>query len=85
MKPPRIITIVVRGGNDFDVHEGEGFVTKLCWDEMVGQIAQMTHPAIGRPRYRMPTAEEHQEEKEDAERHRMIRRWRTDDEPDIQF
>jgi hypothetical protein len=54
----RTITIVCHGGNDFDVHEGERYSGRLCWDEMLGQIASITHPEITRPRYPMETPEE---------------------------
>jgi hypothetical protein len=48
---PRIITIVARGSSGgFDVHEGEGYANGLCWDEMLGTIAELTHHALkGRP------------------------------------
>jgi hypothetical protein len=58
MKGPRIITIVCHGGNHFDVHEGEAYADRLCWDEMLGQIASMTHPAINNARYQMQTPEQ---------------------------
>ena len=44
--------------NDFDVHEGERYSYRLCWDEMLGQIARLTR---GEPHYPMLTAEEHQQ------------------------
>ena len=49
----RTITIICREGNDFDVQEGERIAPKLCWDEMLGTIAELTHPSINRARYRM--------------------------------
>lgn len=55
---PRVITIIVHKENHFDVFEGERYSDYLCWDEMLGQIAQMTHPAIAEPRYNMLTPEE---------------------------
>lgn len=58
MNAPRIITIVVKGGNHFDVHEGERYADHLCWEEMLGQIATITHPMIDAPRFRMTTPEE---------------------------
>lgn len=54
----RTITIVAHDGNNFDVHEGEQYVAHLTWDEMLGQIAHMTHPEIARPRYTMETPEQ---------------------------
>lgn len=56
----RTITIIVHDGNHFDVHEGERYCDRLCWDEMLGTIAELTHPKIGEARYRMRTPEEHQ-------------------------
>jgi hypothetical protein len=44
--PTRTITLVCRGPNDFDVFEGEAFVNRLTWDEMLGHVATLTHPAI---------------------------------------
>lgn len=56
---PRVITIVVKGGNHFDVHEGEGYADHLCWDEMLGCVAELTHPTLcaGRARYFQTAAE----------------------------
>lgn len=62
--PPRIITIVQTGGNSFSVHEGERFCDRLCWDEMLGTIAELTHPAIGGARYRMLDADQFLEEQQ---------------------
>jgi hypothetical protein len=67
-QPPRIITIVCRAGNDFDVHEGERFADRLCWDEMLGQVATMTLSREG-PLYPMQTSEERE-----ARRDRMRER-----------
>lgn len=55
---PRTITIIVTDGNNFAVHEGERYANRLCWDEMLGQVACMTHPKINDPRYAMHTPEE---------------------------
>ncbi len=60
----RTITIVVHDGNHFDVHEGERYCDRLCWDEMLGTIAELTHPRIGEARYRMSTPEERQKHRE---------------------
>lgn len=59
MKAPRTITIVCKDGNHFDVHEGERYSDRLCWEEMLGQIATLTHPSINAPRFRMDTPDEH--------------------------
>src|SRR5262249_20090393 len=61
-KPAVTITIVMRAGNDFDVHVGEAYADRLCWDEMVGQIAALT--LTGKPRYPMLTPEEHEARRE---------------------
>jgi len=60
----RTITIVCHGGNHFDVFEGERYADHLCWDEMLGQVAELTHPSINRGRYRMETPEEGWEREE---------------------
>lgn len=57
-KPPRAITIYCVGSNNYTVQEGEALCDRLCWDEMLGTIAELTHPRIGSARYRMQTAEE---------------------------
>lgn len=56
---PRSITIIARGGNDFDVHEGERYAHRLTWDEMLGVVAELTHPAIGGARMRFETVDQH--------------------------
>lgn len=52
----RIIVIEVVDANEFKVIEGDRYQDKMCWDEMLGQIAEMTHPKIGVGRYPMLTA-----------------------------
>lgn len=74
----RIITIVARSSNDFDIHEGERYTPRLCWDEMLGAIAELTHPSLSRSRYGMMTPEEWAEREEHMKRWRDIRRWRED-------
>lgn len=71
----RAITIYcgTRGTGLFHVHEGERYTGDLCWDEMLGEIAQLTHPEIGHTRYGMGTPEAHQE-KEAHRREQMARR-----------
>lgn len=58
MNPTRTLMIVCRGPNDFDVHEGERYASRLTWDEMLGQVAELTHSGIERARYGMYTMEE---------------------------
>jgi len=55
----RTITIEIHDPNNFTVHEGDRYCDRLCWDEMLGTIAELTHPRIGEARYRMETAEQH--------------------------
>lgn len=59
--PARTITIVMHNGNNFDVFVGQRSSNGLCWDEMLGQIASMTHPEIRKARYLMLTPEEREE------------------------
>ncbi|MFM0101958.1 hypothetical protein PQR01_00220 [Paraburkholderia rhynchosiae] len=54
----RAVTIEIDDGNNFTVREGERFADGLCWDEMLGTIAELTHPKIGDARYAMRTATE---------------------------
>ncbi|MGE4243674.1 hypothetical protein [Ramlibacter sp.] len=65
---PRIITIVVRDGNHFDVHEGEKYSDRLCWEEMLGQVVTLTHSSIKAPRFWMATPEEHSARREHGRR-----------------
>ncbi len=46
------------GPNDFTIRIGDRYADKLTWDEMLGQIAELTHPRVDRGRYQMLTAEE---------------------------
>lgn len=55
----RVVAIEIHGPNDFTVRELERYQDHLCWDEMLGTIAELTHPKIGQARYRMQTREEH--------------------------
>lgn len=60
MEQPRTITIEIdeRG---YTVREGERYHNELCWDEMIGQIIELTHPQLGRGRYVMKTEAEWEE------------------------
>ncbi|WP_175785520.1 hypothetical protein [Burkholderia ambifaria] len=53
--------IVITFDNDrgYAVTESGRVADRLCWDEMLGQIATLTHPEIKAPRYKMLTAEEY--------------------------
>lgn len=56
----RTITITFEGSGPFTVTEGDVNSGYLCWDEMLGQIAELTHPEIKSPRYSMKTEVEWQ-------------------------
>lgn len=52
----RIITIEVHDSlfaGNFTIREGDRFTDKLCWEELLGQIATLTHPDIRKPRFPM--------------------------------
>lgn len=68
----RVIAIEIHGPNDFTVRELERYQDHLCWDEMLGTIAELTHPRIGQARYRMQTREEHAAQEA---------RWRSAEHP----
>lgn len=57
----RVIAIEIHGPNDYTVRELDRACPHLCWDEMLGTIAELTHPKIGEARYRMRTKEEEAE------------------------
>lgn len=78
MMATRTITIVMHDGNWFDVFEGEAYVDRLCWDEMLGEIAQLTHPSIGVSRYQMKTPDQRAEREALLAQVRAVRRWRED-------
>lgn len=62
----RTITIIVEDGPcGFDIFEGDRHTDRLAWDEMLGQIAAMTHPKIGAGHYPMKTPEEWAREREE--------------------
>ncbi|SKC78523.1 hypothetical protein SAMN05445504_2415 [Burkholderia sp. CF099] len=52
----RQIIIDIDDQNSFTVREGDRFADGLCWDEMLGSIAELTHPRVGSARYAMRTA-----------------------------
>jgi len=53
--PKRTITIEIYDGIDFNVKEDDRYSDRLCWDEMLGTLAELTHPRIEKPRYQMLT------------------------------
>lgn len=54
----RRITITFDNDKGFAVTESGRTAERLGWDEMLGQIAQLTHPKINAPHYRMLTPAE---------------------------
>lgn len=64
----RRIEIQVVDGNTFNVVEGDRMADSLCWDEMLGQVAELTHPKIASARYRMMTPDERAEYRRRFER-----------------
>lgn len=65
----RTITIEVteRG---YTVREGDRYADELCWDEMLGQVTELTHPRLGDGRYAMRTDAEWAEYRKRFEPHR---------------
>jgi hypothetical protein len=51
----RTITIEITD-QGFTVREGYRYHDGLCWDEMLGQVTELTHPKLGQTRYPMLTA-----------------------------
>lgn len=55
------ITITQPEPGQWTVAVGAAFCPHLTWDEMLGQIAQLTHPKIVEARYPLLTDEQHAE------------------------
>ncbi|WP_431068166.1 hypothetical protein [Ralstonia holmesii] len=55
----RQIVITFNNDRGYAVTESGRTVDRLAWDEMLGQVAQLTHPQLGKPRYTMLTPEEY--------------------------
>jgi hypothetical protein len=55
----RKITLTLSKGDSWKIQEGDKYVDWLGWDEMLGSIAQLTHPKIGVTQYPMLTRKEH--------------------------
>ncbi|MDH2239104.1 hypothetical protein N5K27_22605 [Pigmentiphaga sp. GD03639] len=56
-----IRSIIIRfdeAKNLFQIEETGRACPELTWDEMLGQIAEMTHPKIGKGRYPMLSADD---------------------------
>jgi hypothetical protein len=54
LKGGRQITID-KTDEGYTVIEGDAFADRLSFDEMLGQVVELMHPVIGKPRYRMMT------------------------------
>lgn len=57
----RTITIEFYDKGTFNVIQDGKETDELAWDEMLGTVAQLTHPKIGKSHYPMMTREEWQE------------------------
>jgi hypothetical protein len=77
----RTITIEI-DEQGYTVREGERYADGLCWDEMLGQISELTHPRLGQARYAMQTAAEWAEYRK---RFEPRRERAPDDEPVLQL
>lgn len=55
----RQIIITFENGKGFAVTEAGRTADRLAWDEMLGQVAALTHPKLGTAHYRMETVEEY--------------------------
>jgi hypothetical protein len=64
----RSVSIEFNARNDFTVREGSRYQEGLCWDEMLGSIAELTHPKIGECRYDLLTTEEWKARREAQEK-----------------
>lgn len=69
----RSITIRIHGPNNFDVVEGYLEASRLTWEELLGQVAELTHPRLGVPRFTMMSPDEREEQR---------RRWAVTDQPE---
>jgi len=54
----RRITITFDTGRGFTVSESGRHADRMAWDEMLGQVAALTHPKLGTAHYPMLTPEE---------------------------
>lgn len=73
--PVRTITIEFGPGVLFDVVDEYGRrCNGLAFEEMVGQVIELTHPSIGSARFRMLTPEQWQEQEERRAREIAARR-----------
>jgi hypothetical protein len=73
----RQINITITDNDGFTVQEGEHFADRLNFDEMLGQVVHLAHPAIRKSHYAMLTAREWIEQEA---RWRGLRSRRSTDE-----
>lgn len=52
------VTISIDSSPGFTVTQGDRSADGLGWDEMIGQVIELTHPKIGSAHYRMMTPAE---------------------------
>lgn len=69
----RTITIEI-DDQGYTVREGERYHDGLCWDEMLGQVVELTHRKLGETRYPMMTADQWAAQRERQEREAERRR-----------
>ena len=77
----RTITIEI-GDRGYTVREGDRYADELCWDEMLGQVTELTHPRLGDGRYAMKTEAEWAEYRK---RFEPRRERAPDDAPTLQL
>jgi hypothetical protein len=53
----RTITIEI-DEQGYTIREGDRYHEGMCWDEMLGQVTELTHPRLGQTRYPMMTEAE---------------------------
>lgn len=52
------ISITTEGPNEFTVRIGDRYSHQMTWEEMLCQVAELTHPEIDHTRFAMLTDEE---------------------------
>lgn len=72
----RQITITFENALGYAVTENGRTADRLAWDEMLGQIAALTHPKLGTAHYTMQTVEEYTAEED---------KYKTSPENRLQF
>jgi hypothetical protein len=72
----RQITITFDNGKGFSVTEAGRTADRLAWDEMLGQVANLTHPKLNTPHYTMLTVDQYEKQED---------RFGTEPEDRLQF